>query len=115
MARIDRDEPFRRSIHAAVVDAASALVSGHMGVVEAARRLSKLRFDADAEGDDDFLFFLAIDSETDHFPVGKVRENWSASALAREDALREGYERDAREDAIKHAHNLIRKYRKDAV
>jgi len=86
-----------------------------MGVVEAARKIRRLGFDAETEKDEDVLFFVGIDSETDHFPVGKVRDNWSAAALTREDNLREEFERDARAEAIEHAHNLIRKYWTNAV
>jgi len=30
--------------------------------------------------------FIGIDSETDHLPVGKVREHWAADALEAKDA-----------------------------
>ncbi|HTV85382.1 MAG TPA: hypothetical protein VME63_08245 [Dyella sp.] len=39
---------------------------------------------------DDKLFrpFIGVDSETDRFPVGQVRERWSVEALAEVDAER---------------------------
>jgi hypothetical protein len=38
--------------------------------------------------DEDFLVFVAIDSETDGLPIGPVRDRWLAAALAeKEDAI----------------------------
>ena len=33
--------------------------------------------------EEDLTVFVAIDSETDHLPLGKVRELWSQAALER--------------------------------
>ena len=52
--------------------------------MEGARRLAALRFEAAVrEDDEDFMAFVAIDSETDEFPLGRVREEWSEEVLDR--------------------------------
>ena len=35
---------------------------------------------------DIFSTFTLIDSETDHLPIGEVRERWALESLARKDA-----------------------------
>ena len=98
-----------------VVELASAYIANSVGLVEMSREMSSLRFKVGAEWDEDFVYFVAVDSETDTFPVGPSRVHWSPSALAREDAAREQYEQSARSRSIEHAENLITKYRSDAV
>ena len=98
-----------------VVELAQAYIANSVGLVEMSREMSSLRFKVDAEWDEDFIHFVAVDSETDAFPVGPSRAHWSPTALAREDAAREQYEESARRRSIEHAKNLIAKYRNDAV
>jgi hypothetical protein len=47
-----------------------------------------LRHALDEEKNELFLPFVAVDSETDHFPLGDVRARWSLNALEREDKER---------------------------
>lgn len=54
-----------------------------------------------------FFPFVAVDSETDHFPLGVVRDNWSSVALQREDEKRVQYEREARSDLMEAANELL--------
>jgi hypothetical protein len=98
-----------------VVELANAYIANAVGLVEVSREMSLLRFKVGAEWDEDFVYFVAVDSETDTFPVGPSRVHWSPAALAREDAAREQYEVSARERAVGHAQNLAAKYRNDAV
>jgi hypothetical protein len=64
------------------------LRSGRMGITTGCRNVVALR-DALEQGTNKlFLPFAAIDSETDHFPLGDVRARWSSSALEREDKER---------------------------
>jgi hypothetical protein len=63
---------------------ASQVLAGRLDYILGARQLVGLRFSVDvAEDDPDFLAFVAIDSETDALPFGRVRERWDGSALAR--------------------------------
>jgi hypothetical protein len=56
-----------------------------MGAFEAARILSRPRFDLNTGNGSDFLTFVRIDSETDHLPTGEIRTRWSPGALALKD------------------------------
>ena len=76
------NEEHRRLASAKIVETAQRILSGNLGIVAGARQLSGLGFDVGAEHDSDFIFFVGIDSETDHLPVGEVRSRWNAEADA---------------------------------
>jgi hypothetical protein len=64
------------------------LRSGRVGITEGCRNVARLRHALGEERNELFLPFVAVDSETDHFPLGDVRTRWSPSALEREDKER---------------------------
>jgi hypothetical protein len=101
---------YRQSLHDAVVETARVLVTGSVGVVEAARRFMELAAELDALDDEDFVYFMELDSQSDGFPLGIAREQWSASALEREDLARRKYEDSAHGDAVAHCRSLIARY-----
>ena len=86
------------------------LLDGRLGVIEAARELSKLGFWLRAQNDPDFTTFVAIDSESDHLPVGGVRREWAPDALQRKDAEIRIVEERWRDEALNAARNLLEKY-----
>jgi hypothetical protein len=86
------------------------LLEGRLGVIEAARELSRLRYDVGAESDPDFIMFVAIDSETDHLPIGTVRREWTPDALEAKDREIREYEERSREEAYNAARNILKKY-----
>lgn len=104
------NEQERLKHHERVLATCRGLLEGRIGVIEAARELSRLRFDLDAEDDPDFRVFVAIDSETDHLPVGTVRRDWGPDALEAKDREIREYEEASREDAYRAARNLLKKY-----
>jgi len=57
------------------------LIASRVGVVEAAQQISNVRHRLRQDNNPLFLAFLAIDSETDRFPVGPAREHWAPGAL----------------------------------
>src|SRR3984893_4011699 len=101
---------YRQRLHNAVVDAAHALVAAPLGGVEAARRFMQLAAELDALDDEDFVYFMELDSRSDGFPLGIAREQWSATALAREDLARRKFEESVHGDAVAHCRSLIARY-----
>jgi len=70
------------SARAAVVEAAKGLRSGELPFIEGVRTISAQRFCVPGALDSpDFLFFAAIDSETDHLPAAHMRAQCSTSWL----------------------------------
>jgi hypothetical protein len=97
------------------VEAARAVLSGHLSIIAGSRLLVGYAFELGVENDPVFLDFRGIDSETDTFPMGDVRPQWSSAALAREDAERERYERQVRAVVQENCRVLIARYGSSAV
>jgi hypothetical protein len=95
-----------------VVAIARELLAGHVGVLEAARRISALRGDRVQldEFHPDFVTFLGIDSETDDLPLGEDRANWAPDALAQKDLEIARCEEMYRSDAIEAASRLVDRF-----
>ena len=90
------------------------MLGGQLGVVAAARQIKSLAFrlHGDKYVHDLFRVFIAIDSETDHLPVGPERRHWAADALAAKDAEIQRYEESWRADAFKAARKIVQSYEK---
>jgi hypothetical protein len=69
--------------------------------------VARLRFELSDERSDLFLPFVGVDSETDAFPLGEVREFWSPPVLVREDQERSRVEDRYRPFVIKASKELI--------
>ena len=66
------------------VEVAAGMLDGSIHYLEGAIELSSLRFEVGLPEDDkDFLAFTGVSSETDHLPIGSVRQHWSQDALNR--------------------------------
>lgn len=85
------------------------ILDGKLGIVVGARKLSRLRYKSQIETDQDILFFIGIDSETDGFPVGDVRRHWNAQALRVKDEELEQFESRVREKVFEACKRLLMK------
>lgn len=65
--------------------------------------------------DEDFLPFLAVDSVTDRFPLGKVRELWDPDALVRLQPEIDKAEAWAAETLRDHCQRLVDRYGPDGI
>ena len=63
------------------LDTAHRFLSGEMGVIDASRVLSSMRHEFSASIAELFIPFVAVDSETDHLPIGAGRADWSDASL----------------------------------
>jgi hypothetical protein len=108
MNSIDKD-----SSRLAALDAATAIVGGHLGVIEGCRRLSSLAHQLvpDWRVDSDFVVFGAVASDTDELPIGTVRQHWAPVALAREDLEIESAESFYRKSVISACNNVIDRFK----
>jgi hypothetical protein len=70
----------------------NALVSGRIGLTEGCRHVARLRHVLGQNENELFLPFVGVDSETDSFPLGEVRKQWSAKGLMRADEQRSSVE-----------------------
>lgn len=78
-----RNEEFTAFMRGKIVAVCEAILREEIGVIAGSRRLKGLGFELCGDHDEDFMAFVAIDSETDHLPVDWERRNWGAEALER--------------------------------
>src|SRR5689334_5574354 len=82
------DLEFRTNVKDRILSLAEQIIAGRVGVIAAARELS--RFEDDVRAVDPEIAailttFVGINSATDALPVGDERKFWSSDALERED------------------------------
>jgi hypothetical protein len=94
------------------LEVARSILQGKLGIIEGARLLSMLAHDLvpDWAVDPDFVVFVALDSETDHLPVGAERQLWEATALVERDAIVSRIEADARREVGTACRNILRRF-----
>ena len=69
-----------------IVDIAQGMLNGNIHLILGCRAIRSLRHKTDISDDEIFLPFIGIDSQTDHFPLGKVRDLCDSEYLAKIDA-----------------------------
>jgi hypothetical protein len=69
-----------------VIAIATGVISEQIGVIEGCRQLADLRHRVSPDNTDpDFMTVVAVDSSTDHLPLGEERRQWAPSALVEKD------------------------------
>lgn len=109
MTRAKPDEPYRLALQQQITAAARELLSGTISITEAARRIMGPAYELGSALEEPFATFLGIDSETDAFPLGTVREHWSPGALQRQDVERARYETAIRDRALGACRKILRR------
>lgn len=71
-----------------VKQALEDLLAGDVCLTEGVREVVRWRHSNHGLDEELFRPFVGVDSETDRFPVGRVRELWGADGLAKADAER---------------------------
>lgn len=94
-----------------MLELAKQLTSGEPGIVATARALVPFRDEVGAtEPEIGALLeiFAGLDSETDAFPLGEVRQYWSPASLERGNSKLAAAERSWRERAMDAGSQLVR-------
>jgi hypothetical protein len=104
------NEEHRGFLSSKIVATAQAVLAGELGIIAGARRLCGLGHEIGADRDSDFTFFVGLDSETDHLPIGEVRQHWNVEALREKDAEIAQAEAFYRERAFEKCRRLIQRY-----
>jgi hypothetical protein len=104
------NEEHKRQVEAKVAALAKRILAGEVGIAEGAGELAEWRFDLGAEADPDFVFFVGVNSETDHLPIGPARRHWNPEILQAKDAELAHYAARVREQAFEICRRLIQKY-----
>jgi Elongation factor Tu C-terminal domain len=108
------NEEHEQFLRGKVVAVARSILAGEVGIVAGARQFVRATHRVGVGSDQDFRFFIGVDSETDHLPLGEVRQRWNPDALLAKDAELADYEARVRERAFAACRSLIQKYDHDA-
>ena len=83
------------------------MISGQMHLIEGCRKLTTLSEQID-DGENELFFpIISIESETDHFPIGSMREHCSESFLNKADEEIAEYLKDTKPDIISSCKEII--------
>jgi hypothetical protein len=108
--RSNYNEEHRLFVAAKIVATARSILSGELSIIARARKLAGWRFDVGAEKDPDFIFFVGVNSETDHLPIGEERSHWNPDALKQKYAELKILEASMRQSVFEVCRSLIQKY-----
>ena len=86
-------------------------LDGSLGLIEASRRLVEYAHRLQEDRDSEFTFFVAVESETDHLPVGEVRKEWATDSLTAKDEEIASIEQFYRRAAIASATLLLDRFK----
>lgn len=95
---------------AELVALATAMTAGEMNLIEGVRKITALRHYVENPDDEIFMAIRAIESETDHFPIGAARANCAPDYLKRADEEMERYLMDATADIHAACREILRTY-----
>lgn len=90
-----------------LVDVATAMIDGKMSLIEGTRKICSLRHAVEDRDNEIFLPIRAIESETDHFPLGLMRKNCSREYLERMDNEMQSYLAEAKDDILAACKNIV--------
>lgn len=93
-----------------LIETANSIIKDEIGVVEGCRLISKLIHKAGVEENDLFLPIIGVDSETDDYPLGKVREHYGAEYLEKIDKEIKAYETRNKNLIVEVCRGIIDKY-----
>jgi len=102
----------RRKLERQVSALATSMLEGRVPILPNAQRMSRLLFKLGLRDDDRAkAAFSAIVSKTAHLPIGRERQFWAPSALARKDVEIAEAEVWARELALEACREIVQRYR----
>ena len=90
-----------------LINMLNLIISEKINMLEGVRNVVHLRHNIDLTDKEIFNYFVAIDSETDHIPLGKVREHWNKDSLENIDVEMNEYIEDSIEDTKRVCVELI--------
>jgi hypothetical protein len=73
------------SLRACAKEVSQAILSGRVGIVEASRELACLGHTPDVMNEEIHNVFVGACSESDHLPIGAVRDLWNPQVLEEKD------------------------------
>ena len=80
------DEELIEEARTRLMKTAEGILNGSIGIIEGCRMMNEFIAFAELNIDeDDRVTFQSVESQTDHLPVGEVRQLWNEEALKKKD------------------------------
>jgi hypothetical protein len=93
-----------------LVKVANAMLAGDMNLIEGIRQICSLRFAVADPENEVFLAIRGIESETDTFPIGQMRSNYSQEYLQRMDFEMQSYLAEAKDDIRQACQEIVQTF-----
>lgn len=93
-----------------LVKVANAMLEGDMNLIEGIRQICSLRFAVADPENEVFLSIRGIESETDTFPVGQIRSNYSQEYLQCMDVEMQTYLAEAKDDILQACQEIVQTF-----
>ena len=93
-----------------LVKVANTMLAGEMDLIEGIRQICNLRFLIADPENELFVALRGIESETDSFPIGQVRSNYSQEYLQRMDSEMQSYLTNAKDDILKACQKIVQAF-----
>ena len=90
-----------------IIEISSLMLEGELDLIEGCRKLVALFHQTSDAGNEAFFPIRGVDSETDHFPLGSMRDHCSAEYLERADKEIAEYLGDRESEIIDSCKNII--------
>lgn len=90
-----------------LVQLCRSTIAGEIDPIVACRRMIRLINEVQQDENEIFFPIIAAESETDHYPIGRVREVCSADYLQRMDREKDEYLSVARDDILNACREII--------
>ena len=100
----------RTPASAAIVAVAQAMIAGQLDLIDGVRQITEMRHGLDDPNAEVLIPIRAVDSETDHFPIGPVRAHYAPRQLESIDAEMQRYLADAKNDILAACADIVRVY-----
>jgi len=91
-----------------LVAVATAMLKDQLNLIEGVRKICALRYQVSDPENQVFMAIRAIESETDHFPLGQMRDRWASDYLQRMDEEMARYLATAKQDILVACKEIIR-------
>ena len=98
-----------KELKKSLVTTANLMINGDIDIIQGSRLICSIlpSFNYELIDEGLFLYFIAVESETDVYPIGNDRKHYAAEYLAELDQKRNDYIKRQSCDVIKHCHILI--------
>ena len=93
-----------------LISIAASMLAGEMNLIEGVRQICVLRFAVEDPENELFLALRGVESETDNFPLGSMRESCSPEYLKRIDSEMQNYLANAQGEILQACREIVKAF-----